>query len=66
MNRALKRYGYNQDPWDFSGHDTIYRSRCLWTVRNYGQEGNQSTYYPMYEWNIWNHGSKSTVLLQVL
>ena len=51
---------------DFGEYATIYCSRCLWTVSTYGQEGNQETDYPMHEYRICNHVSKSTFLLQVL
>ena len=62
----MKRYGYHQDPRGFGRYATIYLPLCLLTMCNYIQEGNQETYYPMYEYHICKCGSKSILILQVL
>ena len=62
----MKKYDYHKDPQYFGGYATRYCSWCLWDIRNYIQEGNQATNYPMHEYHIWNHGSKYILLLKVI
>ena len=61
----MKIYGYHQDLQHFGGYVTRYRSGYLWTIRNYVQEGNQSSDYTMYKFHLQKYGNKSTLLLQV-